>query len=83
MNTQSAYRLMHQTGRYYSASELAGEMGVTAKEASGYLYNIRNSKSLVCDVTPLPNRKVKVVKILKGEYARSDLWRLAIFGKTA
>lgn len=81
MNTLSVAEYMLSTGRSYTASMLANELSISAVEASGKLFNIRNSKKYTCLVTPLPGRKVKVLAISGRKVSRSALWNLALFGK--
>ncbi|RBP75298.1 hypothetical protein DET47_12337 [Shewanella putrefaciens] len=81
MNTLAAAEHMLSTGRFYSASELGAELGISAVEASGKLFNIRTSKKYQCDVTPLPNRKIKVVEINGRTISSKSLWNLALFQK--
>ena len=81
MNTLAAAEHMLSTGTFYSASELGAELGISAVEASGKLFNIRTSKKYQCDVTPLPNRKIKVVEINGRTICSKSLWNLALFQK--
>jgi len=81
MNTQSVAEYMLSTGKYYSASILASELGISAVYASGKLFNIRNSRKYQCEVTPLPGRKIKVLSIKGRKVSKIALWNLALFGK--
>ncbi len=65
---------------WYSAASLGAEMGLSAKRASGLLFNIRSSKKYQVEVTDLPKRKVKVIAIEGRTKPKFDLWRAAIFG---
>jgi hypothetical protein len=50
-------------------------MGISAKEASGLLFNIRVGKKYKTVETCLPNRKVKVCSILGRKTNSNELWR--------
>lgn len=65
---------------WYTAASLGAEIGVSAKRASGLLFNIRSLKKYQVEVTDLPKRKVKVIAIEGRKKARGKLWRTAIFG---
>jgi hypothetical protein len=79
MLTNESAEHMLNSGSYYTAATLAAETGISAKEASGLLYNIRNSTKYRTEVTPLPGRQVKVTAIDDSENSQSKLWKLAIF----
>ena len=81
MNTVSVAEHMLSTGKLYSASMLASELGISAIEASGKLFNIRNASKYQCEVTPLPGRKIKVISISGRRVSKTALWNLALFGK--
>jgi len=81
MNTEKVAEHMLSTGKFYSASLLAAELGISAVEASGKLFNIRNSKKYKCQVTELPGRKIRVLQIGGRKISNAALWNLAIFGK--
>lgn len=76
--TSEAAEHMLKTGEYYTAAKLGNEINASAKEASGLLYNIRESKKYVTQCTPVPGRKVKVVSINGRQSSKVDLWRLAL-----
>ncbi len=78
-NTSAAAEHMLATGHFYSAGLLASEMGISARDASGLLLNIRTGKKYQCVVTPLPNRKVKVLAIKGKTISKTSLWKLALF----
>ena len=65
---------------WYTAASLGAEIGLSAKRASGLLFNIRSSKKYQVEVTDLPNRQVKVIAIDGRTKRNFDLWRTAIFG---
>jgi hypothetical protein len=69
---------MLKSGKYYTAAELAKETGMTAKEASGKLCNIRKCVRYGTIETPLPNRKVKVRRVQGSEHINESIWRMAI-----
>jgi hypothetical protein len=69
---------MLRKGGFYTAARLAKETELTAKEASGKLHNIRKCGRYLTTETPLPNRTVKVRKVLGSEYTNESLWKLAI-----
>jgi hypothetical protein len=75
--TGEAAEVMIESGGYFTATTLGEKLGITAKEASGLLYNIRVGKKYETLETALPNRKVKVMDI-SGRKAKKDLWRLAL-----
>ncbi|MGI2144474.1 hypothetical protein [Shewanella frigidimarina] len=79
MCTLTAAERMLATGQFYSAGILAAELGISAASASGLLSNIRISKKYRCVVTPLPNRKVKVVAINGKSISKQSLWALVLF----
>lgn len=77
ITTGEAAEAMLESGGYFTAATLGERLGITAKEASGLLYNIRKGLKYETLETELPNRKVKVVDI-SGRKAKKDLWRLAL-----
>jgi len=79
MSTLAAAERMLATGKFYSAGTLAAELGISAASASGKLSNIRSSKKYQCVVTPLPNRKVKVVAINGKSVSKQSMWDLVLF----
>ncbi|QYJ79394.1 hypothetical protein [Shewanella acanthi] len=81
MRTDQAAEHMLATGKYYTAGMLANELGISAVEASGKLFNIRHAGKYQCDCTPLPNRKVKVSAIKGRATSKQVLWALALFKK--
>lgn len=77
ISTGEAAEVMLNSGGYFTAATLGQELSITAKEASGLLYNIRVGKKYETLETAMPNRTVKVVDIA-GRKKKSDLWRLAL-----
>jgi len=77
-NTADAAQFMLDNGGYFDSATLGRSLGMTAKAASGLLYNIRISKKYMTLDTGLPNRKIKVVFIYGCESYSRDLWRLAL-----
>ena len=75
--TGEAAEVMLESGGYFTSATLGEKLGITAKEATGLLYNIRNGLKYETLETELPNRAVKVVDI-SGRKAKKDLWRLAL-----
>lgn len=78
IGTGEAAEAMLKSGGYFTAATLGEKLGITAKEASGLLYNIRVGKKYETLETELPNRTVKVVSISGRKVNKSDLWRLAL-----
>lgn len=78
LSTQSAAEAMLKSGKNYTASILGKELGVSAKQASGLLYNIRTTNKYKTSETPLPNRTVKVLAIKGRKRAMEDLWEIAL-----
>lgn len=76
MDTMTAAKHMENTGKLYNAAELAQELNVSARVASGYLCNIRLSNKYNTEDDGLPARRVRVLKITG--HASSDLWKLAL-----
>lgn len=76
--TKEAAELMLKTGKYFSAATLGESLGITAKKASGLIYNIRMSKLYETEETKLPNRLVKVVSIDGRKTCEQELWKLAL-----
>ncbi|AYV11538.1 hypothetical protein [Shewanella sp. 10B] len=64
---------MITTGRYYSAALLGKELGMSAQQVSGKLYNIRTSCRYQCEVTALPNRLIKMLSINGRTSTRTQL----------
>lgn len=79
MSTLTVAEHMLATSKFYSASMLAVELGISAESASGKLWNIRSSKKYQCVVTPLPKRKVKVVAINGKHVSKQSMWDLVLF----
>tara|TARA_R110002096_G_C14124992_1_gene681302 strand:- start:229 stop:507 length:279 start_codon:yes stop_codon:yes gene_type:complete len=73
MNTLVAAGYMLQKAKYFTAAELGSELGVSARTASGYLYNIRTCQKYRKEITPLPHRKVKLIAI-SGWQNIDHLW---------
>lgn len=65
---------------WFTASRLGKSLGISAREASGLLYNIRNSSKYKVKTTGLPNRKVMVLSINGRTASSNNLWNAAIFG---
>jgi len=80
MLTNEAAEHMHSQGGFYTAAKLASETNMSAKEASGILYNIRQGKKYQTNETSLPGRKAKVIAINGSKQSKANLWRLAMFG---
>jgi len=76
MDTYSAALHMRKSGEFYTAAKLGHELNVSAKVASGYLFNIRTSPKYKTEVTELPNRTVQVLSI-KGD-VNTNVWQLAL-----
>jgi hypothetical protein len=81
ISTQYVAERMLETGKQYSAANLAVELGVSSKIASAKLFNIRVSAKYKCLVTPKPNRKIKVIAINGMSLPKNKLWDLAIFNR--
>ena len=81
MNTSDAAEKMLTTGSFYTAQTLGAEFGVSARVASGWLYNIRTCKKYGVIETPIPNRKVKVISINGKSKTLSQLQNLALMMK--
>lgn len=80
MLTNEAAEHMHSRGGFYTAAKLASETNISAKEASGLLFNIRQGIKYQTNVTALPGRKVKVIAINGSKQPKANLWHLAMFG---
>ena len=78
ISTSEAAEEMLKSGSYFTASTLGERLGITAREASGLLYNIRVGKKYETLETELPNRRVKLVSISGRKVNNNDLWRLAL-----
>ena len=78
ISTCEAAEVMLKSGSYYTAATLGKELDITAKEATGLLYNIRTGKKYETLVTALPKRTVKVVSIAGRKINNADLWRVAL-----
>jgi hypothetical protein len=78
--TQSAAEIMLASGAWYTAKDLADEMGIGSKPASGLLFNIRKSPKYNTEETDIPNRKVKLNSISGHTLTRAQLWDAALFG---
>ncbi|MGI2056203.1 hypothetical protein ACRN9T_03270 [Shewanella baltica] len=81
MKTSLIAEHMLSTGVFYTAGQLGTELGISAVEASGKLFNIRTSKKYQCEVTPLPNRKIKLLSIGGKSVSKNSLWDLVLFNK--
>jgi hypothetical protein len=79
-STSEVAEHMLTTGRRYTSSLLAKELGITSKQASGKLFNIRVSKKYTTVVTELPHRTIKLTAISGRQGSFSALIHLAIFG---
>ncbi|KGJ89516.1 hypothetical protein [Colwellia psychrerythraea] len=80
MLTNEAAEHMQSQGGFYTAAKLANETSISAKEATGLLYNIRQGKKYQTDETSLPGREVKVITINGNKQSKANLWHLAMFG---
>lgn len=78
ISTFEAAEFMLKNGGYFTAGTLGENLDITAKEASGLLYNMRVGKKYETLETALPNRRVKVVSISGRKINENDLWRLAL-----
>lgn len=78
VSTMEAAEFMLKSGDFFTAGTLGEKLGITAKDATGLLYNIRNGKKYDTLETALPNRTVKVVLISGRKVNEKDLWRLAL-----
>ncbi|TVP11759.1 hypothetical protein [Shewanella sp. KCT] len=83
VSTTAAAEHMLTTGKPYTAALLAEELGISAQQASGKLYNIRTSSKYNAIVTELPNRTVKLTAIKGRKQSLNSLMKLAIFGNRA
>ncbi|MEC4729105.1 hypothetical protein HWQ46_26740 [Shewanella sp. D64] len=81
--TQDTAEHMLTTGKKYTAATLAMELGISTRQASAKLYNIRESRKYTTKQSSLPRRTVKVISISGRKLPASQLWALAIFGKSA
>ena len=68
---------------WYSSARLGRDLGISAKVASGILYNIRHGSRYQVRETALPNRLVMVVAIDGRKARNADLWRIALFSRRA
>lgn len=78
LTTAEVAEHMVKKGGFYTAQKLGRELGITAKNASGKLCNIRKCRRFITEETPLPNRTVKIKKIRDSEFIQESLWDLAI-----
>lgn len=78
VSTIDAAEVMLKSGSYFTARTLGEKLSVSAKDASGLLYNIRKGGKYESLETELPNRKVKVVSISGRKINENDLWRIAL-----
>jgi N-acetyl-beta-hexosaminidase len=78
ISTPEAAEVMLKSGSYFTAAILGKKLSITAKDASGLLYNIRTAMKYDTIETELPNRTVKVVAISGRKVNKNDLWRLAL-----
>ncbi|TMS80568.1 hypothetical protein CWB65_14685 [Pseudoalteromonas sp. S554] len=83
MTTSEAAEIMLESGGCFTAATLGYKLNISAKEASGLLYNIRTGKKYVTVETDLPNRTVKVVSISGRKVSENNLWRVALGLSTA
>lgn len=63
---------------WYSSARLGRELGLSAKVASGLLYNIRYSSRYQVRETALPNRLVMVITIDGRKIGLVSLWRQTV-----
>jgi hypothetical protein len=80
MLTNAAAEHMHNQGGFYTAAKRAGETNISAKEAIGLLYNIRQGNKYQNNVTDLPGREVKIIAINGNKQSKANLWYLSMFG---
>lgn len=78
ISTIDAAEFMLKSNSYFTAGELGKELGITAKKASGLLYNIRTGNKYNTLETPLPNRTVKLLSNSGRKTNMNDLWRTAL-----
>lgn len=78
ITTSEAAEIMLESGGCFTAATLGHKLNISAKEASGLLYNIRTGKKYVTVDTSLPNRTVKVISISGRKVSENNLWRLAL-----
>lgn len=81
ISTQYVAEKMLESGKSYTSATLGKELGISSKAASAKLFNIRVSEKYKCLVTPMPNRKIKVVAISGMAIPKNKLWDLAIFNR--
>ncbi len=82
VDTNAAAEAMLEADKYFTSKSLAEKLNITAKKASGLLYNIRTTNKYETIETPLPNREVKVISIKGSKISRNKLWDLALNLKT-
>ena len=68
---------------WYPSARLGHELGISARAASGLLYNIRHSARYQVRETALPNRLVMVTAIDGRKTCNAALWNTALFGHRA
>lgn len=78
ISTEQAAEVMLESGKYYTAATLGKELDISAKQATGLLYNIRTANKYATLETPLPNRTVKVVAIKGRKKSITELWAIAL-----
>jgi hypothetical protein len=78
ISTSEAAEIMLKSGCYFTSATLGEKLGITAKAATGLLYNIRTTKKYETLETSLPNRTVKIVLISGRKINKNDLWRVAL-----
>ncbi|MCW3171390.1 hypothetical protein [Shewanella subflava] len=81
LSTSYVAEHMLQTGKLYSAAELAFELGTNTKVASAKLFNIRVTKKYECEIKPAPNRKVRVIAIDGVSVSKNALWDFVLFSR--
>ncbi|QIR16577.1 hypothetical protein [Shewanella aestuarii] len=75
LSTNAVAELMMKSDAFYTASSLGCLLNVSARTASGYLYNIRKSKKYQTIDTGLPNRQLKVIGIDGHTVVIAELWK--------
>jgi len=79
MNTREIAEHMLSTSNKYTAASLAAELEITARQASGKLFNIRTSKKYQTEQSKLPNRTVQVTAINGRKLTDSTMWKMVFF----
>lgn len=75
LSTGTVAEIMLNNESFYTSSTLGHLLNVSARTASGYLYNIRKSKKYQTIDTGLPNRKIKVIGINGHSVLVAQLWK--------